>query len=440
MSAVPGIVKPLVRGEFRHEERLLASGLRVILVPRPALHRASVALHIKVGSRYETASTNGLSHFLEHMLYRGIPGHPTAHEQSLAFERLGGTLYAATATDHGLMSLSMPRETLGEALGLLGEVVRHPVFSAIEVERRIIEEEILEDLDENGRQIDADNLARDLMYPAHPLGFPITGLPNQLHRFDVDTLRQHHQQHYGARNMVLTIAGGYDEVGLLDAITRAFGELAPGAPIVTEPAPAFAKKPLVRYVASEGSQTDLRIGFRGPGDHNPVEPAVEVLLRVVDDGMSTRLYERLCDAKGLCYDVSAGYEAFADDGVFDVAAETQHARTTEVTREILALCAELVEHGPTDQELDKVRSRMVWATRAMLDDPDELAGFYGLASLAEVAPTPEARCDELLAVTREQVRAAAASLFRPERLGVVAVGVLTKAEQRSLDKVVKAFR
>ena len=375
------------------------------------------------------------------MLYRGTPSMPSAHDQSLAFERLGGMLYAATATDHGVMSLSLPPESVAPAIALLGEVALSPRFSAIDVERRIVSEEILEDVDDDGRPIDADNLSREQMYDGHPLGFPITGTAAHLATFDEATLAAHHARHYVADNAVLAIAGAFDEDALFAALEAAFARMPRGARVATD-APAPMPKggaPRVRYVDSDGSQTDLRLAFRGPGDHHPMEPATEVLLRVIDDGMSTRLYERICDAQGLCYDVSAAYETYEDDAVFDFAAETQHARTPEVARELLALCAELAEHGPTADELDKVRARTAWSTRAMLDDPDDLAGFYGLAALANVARTPSARAEQIFGVTRAEVRDAAASLFRPDRLGAVAVGVLSRGDQRKLEKVVRNF-
>jgi predicted Zn-dependent peptidase len=437
---VTGTFRAPAPDAFRAVEHRLSNGLRAVLVPRPGLHQASVALFLRVGSRFETSKTNGVSHFLEHMLYRGTPALPNAHAQALAFEGLGGTLYAATAADHGLMTLTLPPETLLEALPLLGDVVQRPLFSSIEVERRIVHEEILEDLDDDGRQVGADNLVRGLLYDDHPLGFPITGSLATLASFDEPSLRAHHARHYVATNAVLAVAGALPE-GLVPALERALGPLPAGAraPATPPPPPPAGRPGRFRYVESDGSQTDLRVAFRAVGEHDRREPAAEVLLRLVDDGMSTRLYERLCDDKGLCYDVSASYEAYEDDGVFDLAAETQHARAPEVMRELLALCAQLAEHGPTDAELDKVRKRAAWGTRAMLDDAEALASFYGLARLAGIAPDPAARCDELLAVTRDEVRAVAEHVFRPERLAAVAVGVLNKADRARVERAVRTF-
>jgi predicted Zn-dependent peptidase len=425
---------------FSHEERVLPGGLRVLLIHQPHLQRATVSLYLRAGARYETRETNGLSHFLEHMLFRGTTSYPTCHAQALAFERLGGTLEALTGTDHGALSVTLPAETLVDALAPLGEVVLCPLFSGIDIERGIIEEEIREDLDDDGRQINADILVRDLLYPDHPLGYPVTGSVEQLYRHDVGALRSHHARLYTASNLVLALAGSFPPDDAWSALSRAFASLPPGERLRATPAPPLPRAARFRYIDSDSSQTDLRVAFRGPGERHPDEPAIDMLLRVLDDGMATRLYSRLCNEKGLCYDVSAAVETYEDDGVFDLAAETQHERAPTVAREMLDLCRDLAEHGPTQDELDIARARLAWSTRAMLDDPEQLASFYGLAALADVTLSPEVRCRQLLSVTREQVRDAAATLFRPERLGVVAVGSLSRGLQRELEKLTRSFR
>ncbi|MFO0659236.1 MAG: pitrilysin family protein [Polyangiaceae bacterium] len=423
---------------FSHTKHSLSNGLPVVVVPRTTLHTSAVALYARVGPMYERGASQGLSHFLEHMLYRGTATLPTAHDQALAFERLGGMLYAATATDHGVMTLSLPPESLNEALRLLGEVLQTPRFTALEIERGIVREEILEDLDEDGRLINADKLIKQELYDDHPLAAAITGSLEQLDLFDEQAVRAHHEKHYVASNLAIAISGAVDESSVLPVLEQALGGIRVGQRVEpAAPAPLRGKRAL-RYVESEGSQTSLRIAFRGPAENTPTEPATEMLLRIIDDGMSTRLYERLCDSKGLCYDVSAEYETFANDAIFDFSTEAQHERAPEVIAEIQALCREMAEHGPTDDELDRARARARWSTRALLDDAEGLAAVYGLALLADVANPPE-RCDELVSVTRSQIRDAATTLFDARKMATVAVGTLPKAALRRLEKLVKSF-
>ena len=420
---------------------MLSAGIPVVLAYRPGAIRVSVALFIRVGSRFEALADNGLSHFLEHMIYRGNRLHETAHEQALAFERLGSSLYAATATDHGVMTLSLPRETWAEGTRLLAEVVQRPRFSAIDVERRIVHEEILEGLDDDLRDVDPDNLVRALAFGGHPLGQPITGTLDHLAGFDVDRLRAHHRRHYTAANFALSLAGPVRPAEALATLDHAFRGVRPGRRQVPPAAipPRGDARPRFQYVESDASQTDLRLLFRAPSEHDAREPAVEMLLRIIDDGMSTRLYERVCDLKGLCYAVSAGYETFSDDGAFDFAAETRHDRSVLVVQEILELLHGLRDEGPSVAELDKARDRTVWSFSGMLDSPDDLAAFHGLAELADITRTPADRIDELLSVTRDEVRAATAQVFRGAGLSSVAVGLLPRETERALRKIVRSF-
>jgi predicted Zn-dependent peptidase len=423
-----------------HTDIVLANGLKVVLVPEPQVHRAVASLYLRVGSRFEDEKNNGISHFLEHMVFRGTATLPSAHAQALAFERLGGTLYAATHVDHGVMSISVPPANLDPVLALLGEVTTSPRFTAIEIERGIVREEILEDLDDDGRDIDADNNTRALMYERHPLGFTITGSLATLDRFDESALRAHHARHYTTANAVLCVAGRIgDPDACARAIERHFGAMARGEQVPVSAPPNGQKKPRFRFIENQSSQTDLRIAFRSVSERDAREPAVEMLLRVLDDGMSTRLYERLCDRLGLCYDVSGMFEAYEDDGVVDIAAGVQHDRATVVIREVFALLRELADHGPREDELAKARDRHLWSVEAMLDDAEATAGFYGLAALADITRTPEARHEELVRVTADDVREAARAMFRPERLTVVAVGLLRAAEEAKLEKAVRAF-
>ena len=144
-------------------------------VCQPHLHRGSIAVYFKAGSMYETAAENGLSHFLEHMVFRGTAHHPNAYDVNLAVEKLVGNLFAATGPDSTEFGITLPTECLVSGSELLAEVVTAPVFRDIEIERRIVTEEIREDLDEDGKPIDMDFLSRRRLWPGHALGYAVTG-------------------------------------------------------------------------------------------------------------------------------------------------------------------------------------------------------------------------------------------------------------------------
>jgi len=427
-------------GERPFEVTTLSNGLRVVVCTQPQLHRAHVALYVRVGSRFEAPATNGLSHFLEHMLYRGTPKLRTAHEVNHAFESLGGYLYAATQTDFGVFSVSLPSESIAEATALFGDVLMHPTFEDIEIEKGIVCEEILEDVDDDGRQVDADNLSRSMIYPSHPLGYTITGDEKRVRSFTRAMLQAHHARHYNAVNSVLAFSGAVDPKQAFDLAEKCFGALPAGTAIETQAPVHTQKKPRVEIVENVSSQTELRVCFRAVPEASEHRPAMDMLMRIIDDGMSTRLYHRICDDKGLCYDVSAGFDGYEDDGVLDFAAGVQHSRSTVVAREIVDLVGELATKGPTEDELAKARRRNAWEVRSMLDSPEDLAGFYAGGLLFDRFETPEARLAANAAVTTDRLKAMAELVAQPDRLNVLAVGLLEKGEDNRLTDYVKAYR
>jgi predicted Zn-dependent peptidase len=418
----------------------LGNGLRVVVAPQPQLHRAHVALYVRVGSRFETPATNGLSHFLEHMLYRGTPTLQTSHDVNHAFESLGGYLYAATQTDFGVFSVTAPAESVAETSRLFGDVLAQPTFNDIEIEKGIVCEEILEDLDDEGRQVDADNLSRSLIYPTHPLGYTITGDEERVRSFDLPMLRTHHARHYNASNSVLAFSGAVDPDQAVELAETWFATLPKGEPVKTDAPIHTQKKPRLEIVENVSSQTELRVCFRAVPEASEHRPAMDMLMRILDDGMSTRLYHRICDSKGLCYDVGASFDGYEDDGILDFMAGVQHARTSVVTREIIDLLCDLAKNGPDEAEVEKAKRRNAWEMTSTFDSPEDLAGFYAGGLLFDRFETPEARLAANERVTPKILREMAEVLAQPDRLNVLAVGLLEDGEDDRLAAVVKGFK
>lgn len=412
----------------------LSNGLRLVAVPMPHVHRSVVEIQLRIGSRFETREDNGISHFLEHMLYRGTPRYPTAHDQALAFESLGGTLVGATAKDFGSLLIAMPPERFLDVLPLLAEVYREPIFGGIEIERGIVKEEILEGLDDAGNLIDASDLVAELAFGEHPLGFPITGHAERLDTFDTDRLRRHHQRFYTGSNTVITAAGPFAPDVVLARLEELFGNIDPGRAIEAS-APSPQRKPSFRFVSHAASQTALRVAFRAPSWLAPEEPATQLLVRLMDDGLSTRLYEQICDRRGLCYDVAACYEAYEDVGLLELAAETAHERAGDVLRELIDVVRRLRDEGPTTAELDKAKRRHAWQMTGILDDPGEVVSHFGLVELNGTRQHPAEREAQLAAVTREQVMDAAREVFRSSAMSIVAVGTQSKRRQEKLIEI-----
>lgn len=420
--------------------RVLSNGLRVVSVALPHLQRAHVAAYVRVGSRFESERENGISHFLEHMLYRGTKKLPKAHDVNLAFENLGGYLYAATQVDLGVFSVTVPSESIGRATELFGDVLANPTFPDIDVERGIVREEILEDLDDEGREVDADNLSRKLLYPTHPLGYKITGTAEHVDSFTRELLFSHHAKHYGAASTVLAFSGAIEDDEVLALAEAHFASLPRGQTITAQAPVNDQSEPRFLFVDNASSQTEVRLSFRAISERDEARPVMDMLLRILDDGMSTRLYHRICDERGLCYDVSANFDGYEDDGCLDFAAGVQHTRAAKVTKEMFAMLTELGNVGPTSEEMDKAQRRNDWEVRSLKDSPEDLAGFHAGGYLFERYETPEQRLAANRAVTKDDIRALVRRIVRPENINLLTVGLLSAEERKRIEGVIHAFR
>jgi predicted Zn-dependent peptidase len=424
--------------ELAHVQRLLGNGLSLCVVPLPQMHRAVLHAQLSIGSRFETSADNGVSHFLEHMLYRGTPSYPSAHEQALVFERRGASLDATTACDTGTLAISGPADELMGLVPAFAEVFRSPRFSGIEIERGIVREEILESMDDEGTRVDADDLIRELVFSNHGLGLPITGTLEHLDAFDVDRLQGHHERFYTARNSVIVAAGRLEPNAVLDSLEQQFEDLASGTALgVTRP--GAQEGPRFRFVSHSSSQTNLRLAFRAPGWGDQDQAATEVLVRLLDDGMSTRLYHRICDQRGLCYDVSAGYETYVDSGLFEIRAETSHDHAHEVLSELFDVVHALRDEGPSVEELRATVSRFRWQAESMLDEPEGLAEYTADAIQYGESLRLMERCSKIGSVTVADVRDAAQRWWTERNLNVLAVGLLNKRQRLRLERVVAEF-
>lgn len=409
-------------GALEPQVRELGNGLALAAVSMPALHRAVITAEVRVGSVYESSAQNGISHFLEHMLFRGTPAYPTAHRLAARFEALGGTLEASTSEEFGTLSISLPPESLEAALVTFCEVLGEPLLTDLDTERDIVREEILEGLDEKGRDIDATSRCRQLCFGDHPLGFPIAGTLTALDAWEQASLARHHARHYTGRNLAVVVSGPVSVESVLASASRRL-EVIPAGSVVDSAVPEMQQAPRFDFLRHKASQTALSVCYRAHERASIHQAATEMLLRVLDDGLSTRVYHRLCDQLGLCYDAGAGYQAFDTAGVIEFDGETAHERAPLLLREILDLTAALAASGPTEAELEQARRRCQWQFDSMLDDPESVAHFYAHSLLRGNHQSPLDRCRELCDVSRQAVLEAAQSAFQHSRLSVAAVGL-----------------
>jgi predicted Zn-dependent peptidase len=420
----------------RVDTTVLDNGLAVTTVALPHLHTAVCALFIKVGARFETPDDSGLSHFVEHMLFRGTERYPTSLALNTAIERVGSTLHAETGRDYTLFQLALEPELVAQGIELLGELLGKPRFADIELERALVLEEINEDYDEQGVEINVDDIARGLAFGEHPLGQRIIGPRGNVERFTEKDVRRHFTRYYGACNANLCVAGPVEHGAVVAEAARALGRMPPGERAEVIPAPILEGGPLVHHVRDAGSQTSLSVLFRAVPELDPAYVALIALLRVLDDGMSTRLHYTLADQKGLAYSIHAAIEPLADTALFEITGATANAKVPGLVKELLTLLEGLRKGQVTDDELAKARVRYRYETLASIDDASTMAGWFGGTALYYKPPTLSQRLAQMQTVTVDDVVRVAEQVLSRDRLVIAAVGSLSRARLGELRRTV----
>lgn len=422
------------------ERVTLDNGLRVVVVPLDHLHTATVVLYAKGGSRVESAAENGLSHFVEHMLFRGTGRYPSSYALNFAIESLGGTLYAETGRDYSMFQVALEAGKIEAGLELFGEVFGNSLFADIELERKLILEELGEDYDERGVEINGADLARALMFGNHPLGQRIIGPRANVERFGVDDVRAHFDRYYCARNMLLCVAGPVGSNGVVEAAARHLGGLRSGEEARVE-TPVFDQTaPLYKYVPDTGSQTSLNLLLRAIPELDPDYPASLALLRALDDGMSTPLHYRLCDQLGLAYSVQASIEPLHDVALLEVSASTANANIAELTQKTMELLTSFREEPVDAAALEKLKLRHRYELASAADDANAMAGWFGGTALYYPPPSLDERLAQVERVTAEDLRRVARRIIRMDRLALAVVGSVTKAKQAEVRSAITSFR
>ena len=417
--------------------RVLPNGLRVLTVPAPVLHSAMIALYVRAGSRHEAAGVNGVSHFLEHLFFRGSKAFPDTVAMNAAVEAAGGNLNGITARDHGCYYTPIHPDELATGLAILGDMIRRPLLREMDVEREIILEEILDEVDGDGRDIDADNLSKRLAFGAHPLGFKIAGTPDIIRSLDDDAVRAHHRRFYTGANLVLCVAGPVHEPQVADLAAEHFGALPRGRISVDKPPPPWPDGPRLEHVDHDDAQSELCLNFPCPPEHHPDYPVHLVIRSILDDGLSSRLPFEVVERRGLAYSLHAGIDSFADAGMFAVDGACAPRKLPRVVSEILRVLGELSARAVPEEELSRVQKRHRMTLAFSLDSAAELAGWYGSGEVLHAPEGFEERCRRVERVSPADVLRVARAAFTRRNLVAVFVGPSTVRGRRALERAVR---
>ncbi len=402
-----------------------------ILVRRSDRCRSQVAVYARGGSRFETLETQGLTHFLEHMLFRGCDAYAGPHDVALAFERLGASFEGATMVDATMLTLDCPSENLTAVTAVLCEVLRAPRFGGLDVERGIVLEELLEDVNEHGQSINADDVLRAHMFGAHPLGLPIAGTATAVESFTESEVRAIYPHTFARPAAIVSVAGSFSDEALFALAHRVADALPEGVPRQTPHWRGHSPGGFAE-VGTDDSQCELRLGFLTPGASHADREAFELLVRLVDDGMSTRLYARVCNELGLCYDTHASHDLHEDVGLFAFAGQIAPERAPDLVREWSKIVADLAAGSITPEELNSAKARTRWDAEALLESPSSMLEHEALEALWGTPVDMQAWAARVDALTLADLQRVARVVFIAGAASLVSVGPIGAKRREKL--------
>jgi predicted Zn-dependent peptidase len=402
---------------------VLPNGLIVLTERMDYLRSVAMGVWIKSGSRCEPAETNGISHFVEHMLFKGTRSR-TAQHIAREMDSIGGNLDAFTGKETICFNVKSLSDHVPVALDVLTDLVLHPTFAApdIERERGVILEEIK--IDEDNPDVLVHELFTQSFWRDHPLGWPILGTNKTVASLDQEKLFAYHGDRFHGGNIVFSAAGNLDHDRFAEAVAAKFAGLAGGATLHERPAPESSARIVMRNKKSL-EQVQICLGVPAPPITDDNRYATLILNTVLGGGMSSRLFQTIREERGMAYSIYSDLSPYRDTGTLCVYAGTSAGKVLEVVDLIVVEFAKLKQEPLSDEELtrakDQVKGNILLGLESSSARMANLARqemyFRNFFTVDEVI----ARIDE---VDASQVQAMAQQLFDSERIAITLLGRL----------------
>jgi len=419
----------------------LPNGLRVVCVEMPHLHSAELAIYLKVGGRNDPPERGGLSHFLEHILFRGTADFGSSLALEAAFEAIGGAPNAATDTESTCYYSRIHPDHIKRGMEIFASMMSRPLLAGIETEKRIIAEEAREDLNEQGEEINPDTIASRMLWPRHSLGLPTIGTLESIAATERADLEQHLKSFYVPSAAVLTISGPVRSHEVFEAALDCFGSWQGSTPPPTQlvNVQELKLKPLIRCVQDSDSQMSLQIAFLGLARDDERFMALRFLRRILASGGSSRMYLRLREELGIIYSVEGSIGAYDETGCLAFDLSTSPETLIQAVEATLEELLKIVQTQVPAVELERVRHSYIFDLDYSRDSAYEMGGRYGWGELMGVVRSIEEDQAEARQLNAEQLLETARTLFAPENMRLVAVGPWKRGMKKRLRELVDSY-
>jgi predicted Zn-dependent peptidase len=400
----------------------LDHGVRLITAPLGQRNSASVALMFKIGSRYEPEPIAGVSHFVEHMVFKGSRRYPTAKAVAEAIEGVGGELNAATDKETTVYWARVPGDKLANAIEVLTDIVQNPILDPEEVEkeRDVILEELRMYLDSPGDHV--HTVFEEELWPHHPLGIDIAGTEESVRAIGVDDIRRHLQENYLGSDLVVAVAGNVDHAAAIEMLQPTLAAWPEGRLAEFVPAEPLAVGSTVRLLTKPTEQAHVVFGTRCVDYHHPDRFALDLMNCVLGEGMSCRLFLEVRENLGLCYDIHSWTGRLADTGSAGVYLGTEPRRAQDAVEATMAQIHRICEEPVGKDELTKAREYLKGRLLLRLEGTGSLATWLGGQELLTGRILePDEIIEKLDAITPDDIMRVASDTYARQPLRMAAI-------------------
>ncbi len=408
---------------MKFNKKTLENGLRIITVPMVDNPSVTVLVMVEAGSKYENKETSGLSHFLEHMVFKGTPKRPKAINISRELDSIGSHYNAFTFQEFTGYYAKADKRHLDTIIDVISDMYNNPLFDEEEIkkEKGVIVEEIRMYQDLPQQHI--HDVFMELLYGDTPAGWNIAGTESNVKSFNRDQFIKYRNDHYLADSTVVIVSGSFDEKNTIEKIENAFATIGTSKKVGKEKVIDKQDEPQIKIETKETDQTHLVIGVRTFPIKDKRIPTMLVLSTILGRGMSSRLFAKMRDQLGICYYIRTEHNPFTDHGFLSISAGVDNARVEEAIVGIMEECQRLKDEAVLAEELKKAKDYISGTTMLELETSDARAEYCGFQeAMKGVIDMPADIIEKVNAVTSADVQKLAGEIFITKHLNMALIG------------------
>jgi len=405
------------------EKKTLKNGLRIITVPQKGTRAVTVLVLVGTGSKYETKEINGVSHFLEHLFFKGTKKRPSPRSVAEPLDRVGGIFNAFTSEDYTGYFVKVDKNHLDLALDLVSDIYLNSLLSKkeIEKERGVVIEEINMYLDTP--MIYVSELWKKILYGDQPAGWEVAGTKRTVSKINREQVLNYMKSQYVASNTIICIAGKISLIQAVDKIREYFSKIKITKPKSKLPVIEKQKKPQILLFSKKTDQTHLALGVRAYNLFHPQKYTLELLGVILGGMMSSRLFEEIRTKLGIAYYVQTNVSIDPETGFLVTQAGIDNANIKKAILTILKEYKKISQKRVPQNEIKKAKDHIKGKTALLLESSDAQASFYaGQELLEKKILTPEEIFGKIDKVSQLDILKVAKDIFQPQKLNLALIG------------------